>query len=145
MLWKCKIKYKGEANYTESIQYSEGPITLTDPNIESAIVERYTYKVKHIYQPFVLTLGENTIIFPNGIRAHPQTTQNDIIWEKWKPKEQKTSQVWEFESSSFKGEIYKVKKSEDRITCSCPGVWRSKDRTCKHIKEVQQMLASKTA
>jgi len=140
MLWKCKIKYTGETNYKEEIRYSEGPLQLDSSNIESAIVGRYTYKVKHIYQPFVLTLGENTIIFPNGIRVHPQTTQNDIIWEKWKPKEQKEQQVWKFESVSFKGEFYKVKKMGDRITCDCPGVWRSKDRTCKHIKEVKQLL-----
>ena len=144
MLWKCKIKYKGKTNYTESIQYSDGPLTLIDPNIESAIIERYAYEIKHIYQPFVLTMNGDTFIFPNGIKVHPKTTQHVIIWERWKPKEQKEQQVWKFESVSFKGEFYKVRKIGNKITCDCPGVWRSKDRTCKHIKEVQQILAPKT-
>ena len=144
MLWKYKIQYEGESEYREEIHYSEKELQLNSSNIKSAIVERFTYNIKHIYEPFILTFGEEKFIFPNNIKAHPQTTKDDIVWEKWESKEHNIAQQeWKFESSSYKGDFYKVKKHGNKITCSCPGSWRAKDRTCKHIKQVQQMLASK--
>lgn len=146
MLWKCKIQYEGESEYKEEIRYSEKELQLDSSNIKSAIVKRFTYNLKHIYEPFILTFGEDKFIFPNNIKVHPQTTKDDIVWERWKSKEQdENPQVWKFESVSSKGDFYKVKRYKNKITCSCPGVWRAKDRICKHIKQVQQLLTNQTA
>ncbi len=47
------------------------------------------------------------------------------------------SKEWKFESSSGGG-TYTVKQTKTgKLICDCPGVWRSKDRKCKHIKEVE--------
>jgi hypothetical protein len=46
---------------------------------------------------------------------------------------------WMFESSSGDG-FYKVRQNGVKLTCNCPGSWRAKDRRCKHIKEVEQLI-----
>ena len=65
---------------------------------------------------------------------------NDIEWVK--PQIKKTEvEVFEFASASS-GSMYTTKRftkpdGEVKFSCTCPGVWRSKDRRCKHIKSLE--------
>ena len=48
-----------------------------------------------------------------------------------------------FVSSSDSTILYKTKKIEREdgsflYTCDCPGHWRTKDKRCKHIKELEK-------
>ena len=53
-----------------------------------------------------------------------------------KPREKRT---WKFDSASSNG-FYIVRENMGRLYCNCMGVWRAKDRRCKHIKEVEKEL-----
>ena len=141
MLWKCQIKYEGTNEWVEEIRVSNGPLQLDTKNITSSIVTRLTYTVKNTaITPMVYKSHQDhkTYIVPIWMEVHPETTNEDIIWDrpKLKPKEQ----VFQFESSSEKGMFYKVKVVGTKVTCDCQGVWRVKDRNCKHMKQVKKEL-----
>ena len=146
MLWKCKIKYEDSNEWIEEIRVSNGPLQLNTKNITASIVTRLTYIVKNtIIQPIVYKSYQNdkTYIVPVWMEVHPETTQDDIIWERFKPKPKEQpseKKTFQFESSSDKGTFYVVKVNGTKVMCNCPGVWRSKDRTCKHMKQVKQEL-----
>ena len=77
-------------------------------------------------------------IIPLWIKVHPKTTYSDINWIKPEVKKiEPEKNTWKFESSSAPGTFYIVKQSGLKLSCNCPGVWRSKDRRCKHIKQVE--------
>jgi hypothetical protein len=80
---------------------------------------------------------------PEGVECEPDTTFDDIEvienYSSLKDNSEQTltlEQTWAFKSSSSDG-VYTVRKNMNKIKCDCPGVWRSKDRRCKHIKEVE--------
>lgn len=140
MLWNVKIKYEGSTEYKESVVCSDGPLKLDTKDIRSSIVNRLTYTSKSkSHPPHLVVLNDKKYIIPDWIEVHPLTTFDDIIWNKpsEKPIEEKT---FKFESSSEKGMFYKVRVIGSRVSCTCPGVWRSKDRSCKHMKQVKQEL-----
>ena len=69
------------------------------------------------------------------------TTLNDIEWIKPKPKRKHETIV--VETPSSKGDIiYKTRFYPDsgNYTCTCPGVWRAKDRMCKHIIKLKNEI-----
>jgi hypothetical protein len=86
-------------------------------------------------------------ILPSNQEVILETTMDDIEWIKIdpinrvivynKPKPIQSPTTWEFESSSSPGQFYTVRLLGKTYKCNCPGVYRSKDRICKHIKEVQ--------
>jgi hypothetical protein len=107
------------------------------------------YKVeKHPYLPIAIArFFDKTVIMPAGIECDPETTLDDIIVVETeveikltepKLKEEKT---WKFKSSSSDG-LYVVRENMGKLSCDCPGVWRAKDRRCKHIKEVEKELGT---
>tara|TARA_R110000751_G_scaffold255344_1_gene354866 strand:- start:2434 stop:2727 length:294 start_codon:yes stop_codon:yes gene_type:complete len=57
--------------------------------------------------------------------------------EKYTPKP--VEEIYKFKSSSSDYE-YTTKKFKDKISCNCPGYWRSKDRECKHVKQIKNRL-----
>ena len=106
------------------------------------------YKVsKHNYLPVaIIKFPTKTVIMPEGIECDPDTTFDDIevIETSFSivdtPQQTLTlDQTWTFKSSSSDG-VYTVRKNMNKIKCDCPGVWRSKDKRCKHIKEVEKEL-----
>ena len=140
MLWNVKIKYKGSTEYKEDIVYSDGPLKLDTKDIVSSVVTRLTYRSNNqVLPPHLITSRGKKYIVPEWKEVHPLTTFDDIIWEKPIEKviEEKT---FKFESSSEKGMFYKVRVRGTKISCNCQGVWRAKDRTCKHMKQVKQEL-----
>ena len=99
----------------------------------------FKYQYKHPLIPPVIYKDSNGDLFLNSNqKLHPQTTLDDIFWDKPKQKEE-TRTLFEFKSNSS-DVIYNVIKNEKgnkiSFSCNCPGVWRSKDRQCKHIKSL---------
>lgn len=132
--WKCGFM----EDYTA---YSKGALELNPTNILISIVSPFRYEVKSLLKPGIAILQGKKFITPGFIPCHPNTELSDI---KWIPKISKQEQVkeidtWRFKSSSGDGE-YVTKQNGFKFTCNCPGVWRAKDRECKHIKEVKGLV-----
>jgi len=135
--------------YSVSNTYKDGYVEdfiSTNPNIDQdniigSIVFSFKYQVESTLRPGIVNLLGKKYITPGWIPCHPNTELSDI---KWIPKISKQEQVkeidtWRFKSSSGDGE-YVTKRNGFKFTCNCPGVWRAKDRECKHIKEVKKNL-----
>ena len=132
--WKCGFM----EDYTA---YSKGVLELDPTNISTSIVRPFQYEVESILKPGIAILQGKKFITPGFLPCHPNTELSDI---KWIPKISKQEQVkeidtWRFKSSSGDGE-YVTKRNGFKFTCNCPGVWRAKDRECKHIKEVKGLV-----
>ncbi len=103
-------------------------------------VFRYTYE-HPVLPPSLFTDkdGQKWIV-PIWKKVLPETTLEDINWVKPKVKKAKPQKdEWLFESKSDPGHFYKVTQVGVTYKCNCPGVWRAKDRQCKHIKEVKNV------
>jgi hypothetical protein len=107
---------------------------------------KYTYEHPTIPPTLHVKNGKKYIL-PSNQEVILETTMDDIEWIKIdpinrvivynKPKPIQAPTTWEFESSSSPGQFYTVRLLGKTYKCNCPGVYRSKDRICKHIKEVQ--------
>jgi hypothetical protein len=150
MLKESWIVYKDGTVKTEIISLKDGEVFSVNPrqdNIQHAGVRTFKYHVpKHKYLPkAIVCFGNKTIIYPSQIPCHPDTTLDDIIEEVEETVvEQETStlvveekKTWEFESSSGDGKYFVSLNKFGNPKCNCPGVWRAKDKRCKHIKEVE--------
>jgi hypothetical protein len=131
--WKCGFL----EDYTA---YSKGALELDPTNILISIVRPFQYEIESLLRPGIANIQGKKFITPGFIPCHPNTELSDI---KWIPKISKQEQVkeidtWRFKSSSGDGE-YVTKRNGFKYTCNCPGVWRTKDRECKHIKEVKSL------
>lgn len=103
------------------------------------------YKHTHpLLPPFLFTshIDGKKYIVPGWKEVHPNTTFDDIEWVREEIKVKQTEvQTFEFPSSSG-NEIYITRKYTNpngtiKYGCNCPGVWRSADRKCKHIKSLE--------
>ena len=103
------------------------------------------YKHTHPHLPPVLFTSHidgRKYIVPGWKEVHPNTTMENIEWVKAKVVVKKTEiETFEFPSSSG-SEIYITKKYTNpdgsiKYGCNCPGVWRSADKKCKHIKSLE--------
>jgi len=122
--------------YSKTTSYGFKPSKSIISN--GVYVFKYTYE--HPQLPptlFVSPISGKKFIVPTWQEVHPKTTLQDIEWIKpvkiEVPVEKNT---WTFESSSDPGHFYTVKQSGFKYSCNCPGVWRSKERKCKHIKQL---------
>ena len=113
-------------------------------------VSRFKYTYEHPILPptiFKSSVDNKKYIVPAWMEVLPETTLNDIEWIKPEIKktvtEKQEPQTWKFESKSDPGSFYVVQVIGNKIKCNCPGVWRSKDRKCKHIKEVEKCVNAK--
>ena len=149
MLSQLTIEYEDGRTEVKIVPINESTIYPQRDRIKHAFHKPFKYEVeKHPLLPkAIIRLGGKFYIYPAQIECHPQTTLDDIIEiipESQQQKEEITLQVkkeepktWSFESSSGGG-TYTVKQTKTgKLICDCPGVWRSKDRKCKHIKEVE--------
>jgi hypothetical protein len=118
--------------------YSKGAFELDSTNISISIVRPFQYEVESVLKPGIANIQGKKFITPGFLPCHPNTELSDIKWiQKISKKEQvKEIDTWRFKSSSGDGE-YVTKRNGFKYTCNCPGVWRAKDRECKHIKEVK--------
>lgn len=139
-LWKVKTKLKGKDKWESKIVYSESKTLSMIPynDVSGISVTRVMYKHTHIYSPIIFkSISGQHYILPDWIPCHPQTTREDIIWEK-KIEKKIEKNVFEVKSSS-NDLVYKVTKNGDKFTCNCTGFWRLKDKNkgCKHVQQIK--------
>ena len=103
----------------------------------SVMVRLHKYTHKHVLPPCITKLGGKTYIMPGWQEAIEGTTLNDVIHIK--PKVKKKAETVVIETPSSRGDVmYKTRyyPESGNFTCSCPGVWMSKNN-CKHIKKLR--------
>lgn len=136
-----EIIYTNEfIRYNESTSFSSKPTS----SLISQAVRLFRYKHEHKIPPALFTnfRGE-TFIVPTWQKVHPKTTLKDIEWIKPVKEEAPVEKNnWKFESSSDPGHFYTVRQNGLKLTCTCNGFWRCKDKTkgCKHIQDVHKQL-----
>lgn len=152
MLYRMYIEYM-DGYIEDFIEYREpNEIPTIYPNqegIRHASCRPFKYEVpKHPILPkMIVRFGDKTLIYPSQIQCHPKTTLDDIkeieivekstsLYIKNETKKEELKE-WKFESSSGNGTYFVKQTKTGKLVCDCPGVWRSKDRRCKHIKEVE--------
>jgi hypothetical protein len=102
------------------------------------------YKHLHSLPPVLFTsiFNGKKYIVPGWKEVPTTTTSEDIEWVKVKVEVKKTEiKTFEFPSSSG-SEIYITRRYINpdgliKYGCNCPGVWRSADKKCKHIKSLE--------
>jgi len=146
MLKELVIEYGDGRKETKIVLNKDAEVSPLRDNITFCFCRPFKYKVeKHAYLPLAIArLYNKTVIMPAGIECHPETTLDDIEVIDNSPKEKpepkpREKRIWKFDSASSDG-FYTVRQNMDRLSCNCMGVWRAKDRRCKHIKEVEQIL-----
>lgn len=131
-----EITYRGR---TRIMSFDKAP---SFPGSLSGLwVKCFKYKYEHpVIPPMVWEKDGKTYLMPLWKEVVKGTTVNDIEWIK--PVKKKTIvEEFKFESASS-GSLYTTKKftkpsGEIKYSCTCPGVWRAKDRRCKHIKSLE--------
>ena len=149
MLYKLSLGYE-DGSFETKIDYKEPNTIFTiypqRDKIRYSSFTPFKYEVeKHPSRPVtIIHFLDKSVIYPAQIECHPKTTLNDIriietnILPPDPPKIEESKQ-WKFKSSSSDG-IYVVKQTIKGLKCDCPGSWRAKDRKCKHIREVENIL-----
>ena len=106
-------------------------------------VQRVKYKQDSWMPPTFVNIGGKKYLMPKWVEVHSQAQLSDVIWEKPKLEvKQPEMVVKEFTSKSNPDITYEARKvtlptGKITFSCNCPGVWRSKTRECKHIKELK--------
>jgi hypothetical protein len=91
---------------------------------------------------FISRIDDQKYIVPGWTKVNSKTTLGDIEWVKEKIEVKKTEiETFKFPSSSG-SEIYISKKYTNidgsiKYGCNCPGVFRSAEKKCKHIKSLE--------
>jgi len=114
------------------------------PTAKVTNVQRLVYYHEHSWMPpSLMVMNGKKYLMPTWVEVHPETKLSDIRWERpeVKPKEPNMV-VMEFTSKSNPDITYEARKvtlptGKITFSCNCPGVWRSKTRECKHIKELK--------
>jgi hypothetical protein len=153
MLWRLKLEYDN-GSQTDEVIYSNEPLTIYPKRdkIKSSIAQVFKYEVESFIPPILFSdMNGIKYIMPHGMKVHPETQMSDIKWTKWvsdkekqrkKEEKKEITNTWQFESKSEPGTFYTVTLTGDKLKCNCAGMWRSKTRTCKHMKSVQESLAT---
>ena len=105
-------------------------------------VQRFRYEYYHAnLAPSMQIKNGEKFIIPGDIKVHPKTTFNDIVWIKPQP-QKRQEPIVEINASSSSDVEYVTKyyPGSGKYHCTCPGVWRSKDRRCKHIKALEKKI-----
>jgi len=111
-------------------------------------VRPFKYMSNSPYTPGLTRVNGKLYMIPDWIEVLPETTINDIkaFEEETRGRKKGTKKVdnlteWRFESKSDPGSYYVVKQVSDyKVSCTCSGQYRAKDRKCRHMKEVMQEL-----
>ena len=123
--------------YNDSTAFSFNPKGLGD----FVCVRPFKYQSRSPYFG-ILSINGKKYLTPDWIEVLPETTMDDIKpfeeENRGRPKKVERNDEWKFESSSS-DVVYTVRQVGVTYKCNCPGVWRAKDRRCKHIKEVEKL------
>lgn len=138
MLRKVITRYKDGTQTTE-ILYTETSTNSYIPSddVVSVASQMFKYEVEHpTMNPALFSINGKKYIIPQWIEVHPLTTIDDVDWVKPKPKVEKVTET--FTSGSGMGN-YKTtyNPATQKYSCNCMGYFRSKDKRCKHIKELE--------
>jgi hypothetical protein len=98
---------------------------------------KQTYHVKSPFAPAIANFPNKSYIVPMWLEVPIGTELSQVTWEKDIPSPKSDPNIFEVPSSDGKG-FYQVQKVGVKWTCNCQGYWRSKDRICKHIKQVNK-------
>jgi hypothetical protein len=134
MLWKFTNTNK-YGHLRSRIVYADGALRIGRGFGPITGAQRFRYESRTPYFGFVELNGKRYLT-PDWIEVHPQTTFTDVHHIVPEVEQLKEKNEWEFKSSSSDS-TYKVRQNGLKLTCSCPGAWRAKDRKCKHIKAVE--------
>jgi hypothetical protein len=97
-------------------------------------MEKQMYHIQSSLRPAIVELPKGTFVVPAWVEVPKGTTLDQIIWEN-EPQPKPNSNIIKVEGSS--GSTYFIQKIGNKYKCSCPGYFRSKDRVCKHIKQLK--------
>jgi hypothetical protein len=131
--------------YTEDSQFTYKPKGLGS----FVGVSRFKYESKSKYYGLLVSPRDGkTYLTPDWVEVLPETTINDIkpFEEETRGRKKGSKKVdnpneWRFESKSDPGSYYVVKQVSDyKVSCTCSGQYRAKDRKCRHMKEVMNEL-----
>ena len=106
-------------------------------------VQRVMYKQDSWMPPAFVNVGGKKYLVPKWVEVHPEAQLSDVMWERPERKVEKPNVIIKkFTSKSNPDITYTAKKTilstgKVQYSCNCPGVWRSKTRECKHIKELK--------
>jgi len=123
----------------ESSAYTYKP----DGKIKHYAVQRVMYKHEHWIPPVFVRVNGKQYLMPDWVEVHPKSQLSDIMWKRPERKVEKPDVIIKkFTSKSNPDITYTAKKTtlptgKLQFSCNCPGVWRSKTRECKHIKELK--------
>ena len=134
MLWLFTNTNK-HGNLRNRVVYSDGALKVGKGFGPFQAARRFRYESRTPYHGLMDHNGKRYLT-PDWIEVHPQTTYHDIVYNAPVVEEPKVKNEWMFESSSGDG-FHRVRQNGLKLTCSCPGAWRAKDRKCKHIKAVE--------
>ena len=131
------------------IVYNESSQFTIKPGFGDFVAVRpFRYMSKSQFTPGLITRDGKKFMIPDWVEVLPETTINDIkaFEEETRGRKKGSKKVdnpneWRFESKSDPGSYYVVKQVSDyKVSCTCSGQYRAKDRKCRHMKEVMQEL-----
>lgn len=138
-LWKVTT-----SNNSKLVYVKKGGLKLDTSKYPNKIsTKRFKYLYKGEVTPGILKIQGEVYLMPEWVKVHPNTTLNDVEWVKPKPKNTKPEvEVFTFESSSS-SKVYTTKKTtyhtgKTKYSCNCFGFFRSKDKRCTHIKQIEK-------
>jgi len=105
---------------------------------KQVMVSLFKYEYTHpVLPPTLFKDGDGELwIVPTWQKVVKGTTLKDINWNKPKIKEVPTEEnTWKFNSSSS-DKVYITRLRAGKLTCNCPGFWRSAGN-CTHVKQVR--------
>ena len=149
-LWKFKNLNKYGNIRTRIMHTEDSSFTIKPKGLGSFIgVSRFHYESRTPYHGLMTSPADGkTYLTPDWIEVLPQTTLADIkvAEEETRGRKKGSTKIenpreWKFESKSDPDSWYVVKHvSEFKVTCTCMGQYRAKDRQCRHMKEVMKEL-----
>lgn len=123
--------------YSPNSQYTIKPKGLGP--VVGVSIFKYTYEDPITPPSLFVGLNGDKYIIPGWIKVLPETTLDDIEWVKPIEEVKTIKNSWTFKSSS-QDKNYTVHQNGNLFTCNCMGYFRSKDRECKHIKEIKSKI-----
>lgn len=149
-LWEFSNQNKHKNWRTRIIYVEKGKSLVIPSGFGNTFSSRFKYIHTHPILPPCLTKNQKgeVCIIPGWKVVHPNTTLEDIKWEKpstIKIERKVEKNEWLFESSSTPGDFYRVRQMGTKLTCDCSGFFRVKDREkgCKHVQQVRKDLATR--
>ena len=101
----------------------------------------FKYEYTGNISPALVSFDGKKYIIPSWQEVLPETTLNDIEWVK--PQAEAPvpvqSNEWKFQSESSPDVQYIVRQNGSKLSCNCPGFFRTKDREkgCVHCQKVR--------